>query len=469
MTDVVTAAAGMLAEAVGGTPRVRGPRPRRARARRPRLHGRAARRLMLDRARAATSRTHIAAREDELAALLQRLVGFDSVESGGQFAALQGHLAELLGEHGAQIALGEPDPALVAGHPYVPEGFDFAGQPQLVARFPGAGGGRTLLTCGHVDVVSADPRDAWTTDPFGGERRDGLVFGRGSCDMKGGVAAMAFAASCSPARRPPPRRPARQHGQRGGDDRRRRPRQRPHARGRRGDRARAERARRLDRVPRLAAVHDRRRGPRRPRRPAAARIPDAGGAVSAIDKAVLLLDALRRLNEEWALRPRHPHLSPAHAVVTAIHGGEWMVSYPARCRIEVHIEYLPGQTGVEAEVEDWLARAAAADPWLRAHPPVVSWLLGGVPPSEIARRRADRGRAARRASATSAARRGSAGWRTGATRRRSSSRPGSRRSTTGRATSPAAHGRRARAGRRARRLRPGHRDRRDALLRRRSA
>ena len=114
------------------------------------------------------------------------------------------------------------------------------------------------------------------------------------------------------------------------------------------------------------------------------RHPDLGGAVSAIDKSVLLLDALRRLNEEWALRPRHPHLSPANAVVTAIHGGEWIVSYPARCRIEVHFEYLPGQEGVQAEVEDWLARAAAADPWLREHPPVVTWLLGGVPPSEIA-------------------------------------------------------------------------------------
>ena len=88
---------------------------------------------------------HIAASEDELAGLLQQLVRFDSVESGGQLAALQGHLAALLGEHGAEIALGEPDPELVAGHPYVPEGFDFAGRPQLVARFPGGGGGRSLL------------------------------------------------------------------------------------------------------------------------------------------------------------------------------------------------------------------------------------------------------------------------------------------------------------------------------------
>ncbi|MBA2301796.1 MAG: M20/M25/M40 family metallo-hydrolase [Acidobacteria bacterium] len=37
-------------------------------------------------------------------------------------------------------------------------------------------------------------RDAWSTDPFGGEVRNGAVYGRGACDMKGGVAAMVFAA-----------------------------------------------------------------------------------------------------------------------------------------------------------------------------------------------------------------------------------------------------------------------------------
>ena len=326
---------------------------------------------------------HIAEREDELATLLQALVRFDSVESGGQLAALQGHLAALLGEHGAEIALGEPDPALVAGHPYVPEGFDFAGRPQLVARFPGAGGGRTLLLCGHVDVVSADPRDAWTTDPFGGERRDGRVFGRGACDMKGGVAAMAFAAIALA------RLGVRLRGDllvntvseeettgAGGL---------VSARTLRADAAIVPEPSALAvwvacRGSLLCTIDVEGRGGHAGLPPAH---PDDGGSVSAIDKAVPLLDALRRLNEEWALRPRHPHLSPAHAVVTAIHGGEWMVSYPARCRIEVHVEYLPGQTGVEAEVEEWVARAAGADPWLRAHPPAVDWLLGGVPPSEI--------------------------------------------------------------------------------------
>ena len=46
---------------------------------------------------------------------------------------------------------------------------------------------------GHIDVVSAEPRSEWTSDPFVASLRDGLLHGRGACDMKGGIAAMVFA------------------------------------------------------------------------------------------------------------------------------------------------------------------------------------------------------------------------------------------------------------------------------------
>lgn len=46
-----------------------------------------------------------------------------------------------------------------------------------------------LLLCGHVDVVPVGDRGAWTVDPFGGEIRDGKLYGRGAIDMKSGVAA----------------------------------------------------------------------------------------------------------------------------------------------------------------------------------------------------------------------------------------------------------------------------------------
>ncbi len=52
-------------------------------------------------------------------------------------------------------------------------------------------GAATLHFNGHYDVVP--PGSGWTVDPFGGELRDGLVFGRGTCDQKAGIAAAIYA------------------------------------------------------------------------------------------------------------------------------------------------------------------------------------------------------------------------------------------------------------------------------------
>jgi acetylornithine deacetylase len=338
---------------------------------------------------------HVAGRADELVELLRALVGFDTVTHvpgapPRAEAALQAYLAGRLGAHGADVSVAEPDPALVTGHPIVPDGFTFAGRPQLVARFPGAGGGRTLLFCGHVDVVDVEPRDAWAGDPFAAAVRDGAVWGRGACDMKGGVACMVAAAE---------------------------------ALAELGVRLRGElivnattdeessgagglasaRTLRADAAivpePTGLAVSIACRGSLLPtvtvqgragHAGIAPRHHELGGAVNAIEKTAYLLEAVRRLREDWALRPRHAFLSPADCVPTMVAGGEWIVSYPARCRLDLHIEYLPDQADergwgswVEREFEAYVAAAAAADPWLRAHPPVVEWLVGGVPPAEV--------------------------------------------------------------------------------------
>ncbi|GAA0940752.1 M20 family metallopeptidase [Pseudonocardia zijingensis] len=65
------------------------------------------------------------------------------------------------------------------------------GRPNVVAVVEGGGGpGRTLAFEGHTDVVTEGDRDRWSVDPYGGEIRDGRLYGRGSADMKSGVAAM---------------------------------------------------------------------------------------------------------------------------------------------------------------------------------------------------------------------------------------------------------------------------------------
>ncbi len=335
-------------------------------------------------------------RSDELVQLLQSLIRFDTTTHEPGAApraerALQEFLAARLERAGADVRVWEPDCAALAGHPMVPEGFSFAGRPQLVARFAGAGGGRTLLLNGHIDVVSVEPRERWARDPFAAVVADERVHGRGSCDMKGGVASMTFAAAMLA------ELGIELEGElivntvseeestgAGGL---------AMARELRADAAIVPEpgglqvwiACRGSLLPTISVEG------RAGHAGIAPRHPDDGGPVNAIEKMAILLEAVRRLREEWALRPRHRYLSPAEIVPTMIAGGEWAVSYPAACRLDCHIEYLPESADeqgygsrVEREFEDWIARAAAADPWLRANPPRVEWLIGGVPPAEIA-------------------------------------------------------------------------------------
>lgn len=73
-----------------------------------------------------------------------------------------------------------------------PEHSDEYPRLNVVGSRAGAGRGPLLHLNGHFDVVPAGA--GWTLDPFGGVVKDGRIYGRGSCDMKAGLAAALFAA-----------------------------------------------------------------------------------------------------------------------------------------------------------------------------------------------------------------------------------------------------------------------------------
>jgi len=340
----------------------------------------------------------IAAKRDEIVALTTALIGFDTTarevgDPARQETELQEHLAARLRERGAEIDMFEPDPAAMAGRPLVPKGLDFVGRPQLISRFPGAGGGRSLIFNGHIDAVSYEPRNRWTSDPLKAEIRDGLLYGRGSCDMKGGVAAMTVAAETLA-----------ELGVRLQGDLTVATNTDEESSGA-GGMALVDHGLRAD-----AGIVTEATGGNvwvacRGSEYGTITIPGQtghaevehghwrdGGAVNAIEKATIVIDALRRLREDWRLQQRfhHPYLSKPDVVATKIRAGEWAVTYPADCRITIACLYLPiqkdasgGGSGVTREVEEWVARAAASDPWLAEHPPVVSWADNGVMPLEI--------------------------------------------------------------------------------------
>jgi acetylornithine deacetylase/succinyl-diaminopimelate desuccinylase-like protein len=109
--------------------------------------------------------------------LLQRLIRFNTVNPPGNEQEAQEFLKQLLEAAGFECEL------LAA----------VEGRPNLIARLASGSDGPTLCLLGHVDTVLADPSD-WTADPWGGEVRDGCVWGRGALDMKSQVAAEVAAA-----------------------------------------------------------------------------------------------------------------------------------------------------------------------------------------------------------------------------------------------------------------------------------
>ncbi len=72
---------------------------------------------------------------------------------------------------------------------------DRGGVSNLFARWGKKGHDRSFGFNGHTDVVPVGDEAAWTVQPFGGEIKDGILYGRGATDMKSGVAAFAAAAA----------------------------------------------------------------------------------------------------------------------------------------------------------------------------------------------------------------------------------------------------------------------------------
>jgi acetylornithine deacetylase len=119
-----------------------------------------------------------------------------------------------------------------------------------------------------------------------------------------------------------------------------------------------------------------------------------GGAVNAIEKSAIVLEAISALRDEWAAREgfEHPFLSRPSLLPTMARAGEWPVTYPAQCELTIAVLYLPVQADergwgshVCEEVERWIARESASrDDWLAEHPPVIEWWPNRVMPFEIA-------------------------------------------------------------------------------------
>lgn len=140
----------------------------------------------------ATVRRAVEARREDLVAFASALVRSPSLP--GEEGPVQELVAEQLRSMGLEVRILPVRFDRLRDHPaFGDDGFTPDGRVDVIGRWPGGGGGRSLILNGHVDVVSTGDAALWSDAPWSGLVRDGWLHGRGACDMKSGLAAGIFA------------------------------------------------------------------------------------------------------------------------------------------------------------------------------------------------------------------------------------------------------------------------------------
>lgn len=261
-------------------------------------------------------------------------------------------------------------------HPgYAPVEWPSGDRENIVATLAAVGqGGHSALFNGHLDVVNPGKREFWSRDPFDPAEFDGWLYGRGSGDMKSGVAAMTYAA---------------------------------HAVGKAGFGLCApfsltavleEECCGNGALACLAEGYDAEAvlipepfGPttltdqlgvlwfkvRLAGR--ATHVLDAKGGINAIEKCYTLIEALRGLERELnAEDVPVPYASKPHPInlnIGIIEGGDWPSTVPSDAVFHARLAFFPGVafTTIADRIQGAIDRAAKNDPWLRENPPAVDF------------------------------------------------------------------------------------------------
>lgn len=138
---------------------------------------------------------HIDEKKEDIINFLRELIKFPSI-TNDEGSEVQNFIMKKLKELDFNVDIWEPDIEELKKHPgFAPvKNESYKNRPNLVGVHKGLGGGRSLVLNGHIDVVPVEDSSKWSHDPWGGEIKEGKIFGRGALDMKGGDAAIIMAA-----------------------------------------------------------------------------------------------------------------------------------------------------------------------------------------------------------------------------------------------------------------------------------
>jgi acetylornithine deacetylase len=312
---------------------------------------------------------------DDTISLLKELVQIPSIT--GDELAIQQKLSALLSNLKLEVDQWFPTYADLANHPaFSDDGLPIGSRPVLVAKWKGSGNGRSLILNGHVDVVPPGNLSAWNHSPWSGHVNDGKLYGRGSCDMKGGLLSGILAIEMLEQMNYQPRGDVLLQcvigEETGGIGT-----LATIVRGYRADAAIVLEPTRLALCPVGAGA-------------ASFRLHVSGLAahgamrfegVNAIEKFFLIYRALMELEHErnFAFRnPLFPSGMSAPICVGKINAGDWPSTVPETLVAEGRFGVLPGENIAAAReiFERKISEAAADDSWLENHRPRVEWFEG---------------------------------------------------------------------------------------------
>lgn len=257
----------------------------------------------------------------------------------------------------------------------------YPGEPDLVGVLKAKRGGRTLAFNGHVDVAEVKEDERWNFDPFKGFYDDQYLYGRGSTDMKGGLAAAFFAVKVIAESGLELKHNLMIQsviGEEAGEP---------------GTKRLLERGYKCDFaiIPEPNGLEVQGQGgvitfwikiksPNVYHDAVRHKMIHAGGGVEAantIEKMCKIIEGMQELERYWGVMKKYPRVSPGITTLnpSVIEGGRNPIFIPDECRIWYTAHFLPNEDveDIKKEITEHVMNVAKADVWLRKHPPEITW------------------------------------------------------------------------------------------------
>ncbi len=315
--------------------------------------------------------------------MLARLVSIDSTPSNE--GKIRNYIFALLDADGFEPQALPVDPELVKKHglkgmTYIP-----VGGSNVIGTLCGAASGRSLLLNGHCDTVQFGDLSQWTYPPLSGLIKDGILWGRGACNMKAGIVAALSAM----------RAIKQTKVQLDGDISF--PSTVGEESGSGGVIAFTADCRNYDAAiigePTFLIIAPANSGPLHAKvfqqsNGTHAEVRESG--VSAISKFAGLVHALDGFEDERDARLTHPLYSGVRNKVPVnvgvVRGGTWAAMVPESVECHIWIGAMPDESlgQVQVEFDNFVQRWARGDRWLCKHPPVLDWSRPQAPSTAIA-------------------------------------------------------------------------------------